>query len=472
MPSVKAVVSVVVVSVCSAAIIACVAAADNQQAARHAYRSAVEGPPPGWKGPVFQLSHNYPAQKPGECPRTLCTWLATPIRLNTQNDTVSPDWENGAYKEYIREILDYVREGQDPNLANEVGFRVQVKGKTRWFHVPWMAYDPTAGREFVHGTTNERTAHVGDLVGDGVGFGMHKLAGTTASCAQRYPRGFESWSVGFYNEWGGWSIGQSFGRDGRPKIGSYLGTPMPAGLPFPEGTVVAKVLTTSAPVECVPFLKGAPEWQVNRHAFRGDSTGYVCEREVQTSRVVQLDVAVVDLRSPTRWVYGTFVYDGNIQAPNAWDRMVPLGLQWGTDPLAFPAVAKGESRAIVQSVINRSVGTYQHGGCNGRLAGPVDNPASSCVSCHASAFAAPNGAPSMMGTNTPPSFGFAGMCSVYSRDNTNYNQNIVPPMAYSGGQFPDAYSLDTSLQLAVAFTEFGYFNTQGKPQPCKNPNQM
>jgi hypothetical protein len=27
-----------------------------------------------------------------------------------------------------------------------------VAGKTRWFNVPWMAYDPTVGREFVHGT--------------------------------------------------------------------------------------------------------------------------------------------------------------------------------------------------------------------------------------------------------------------------------------------------------------------------------
>jgi hypothetical protein len=139
--------------------------------------------------------------------------------------------------------------------------------------------------------------------------------------------------------------------------------------------------------------------------------------------------------------------------------------------MAYPAVPRPESRPVVQSVLNRSISTYQHFGCEGRLAGPVDNPASSCVSCHASAFAAPDGAPSLMGTNVPPSFGFAGLCEFNSRDNANYFQNIVPPMSYSGGQFPNALSLDTSLQLEVAFTEYGYFNTQGAPQACTNPNQ-
>ena len=89
-----------------------------------------------------------------------------------------------------------------------------------------------------------------------------------------------------------------------------MGSPMPAGLPFPEGTVVAKLLFTTAPVECAPFLHGAPEWQVNRHQVDAATNRYLCERDVQTVRLIQMDVAVVDPRSPTRWVYGTFAYDG------------------------------------------------------------------------------------------------------------------------------------------------------------------
>gem|GEM_PF-6989302 len=56
-----------------------------------------------------------------------------------------------------------MKQSQDPNLADNVGVVTRVNGKTRWFNVPWMAYDPTAGREFIHGTTNERTAHVLEL---------------------------------------------------------------------------------------------------------------------------------------------------------------------------------------------------------------------------------------------------------------------------------------------------------------------
>ena len=445
-------------------------AAAPDQAAQLAFRNAVNPPPAGWTGPVFQLSHDYPTQDPGACPKTVCTWLDVSAHFNTEFDSIPPKWQDGPWGAYIHRILDYVKEGQDPNLANDAGFRVQVNGKTRWYHVPWMAYDPTAGREFVHGTTNERTAHIGDLVGDGHGFGLMTLLDETPDCAKQYPNGFESWSVGFYNERGGYALGQAIGTDGKPRIGSYLGTATPEGLPFPEGTVVAKVLTTSAPVNCVPYLKGAPEWQVNRHRWTAQS-GYDCDREVQTSHVVQIDVAVVDSRSPSRWVYGTFAYDGNIKADNAWDRMVPVGLQWGSDPLAFPAVPRAESRAVVQSVLNRSIGTHQHWGCNGRLAGPVDNPASSCVSCHGSAFAAPNGAPSLMGVNVPPSFGFPGMCGANSTDNSNYFANIVYPQSYTGGQYPDALNLDTSLQLEVAYTEYGYYATDGKPQPCTDPNQ-
>lgn len=461
-------------------VVACAAIASNQviaapgQAAEYAYRNATTAPPPGWTGPVFELSHDYPRQHPGTCPETVCTWLALDVEFPNGVAPTAPDWSQPVWNEYISRILRYLQEGQDAQLSNAAGFRAEVNGRTRWFHVPWMAYDPTAGREFVHGLTNERTAHLADLlgdeVGDGEGSGTHLLEGTLPSCAQRNVHGFESWSVGFYNEWGGWSLGQAFGPDGRPRVGEYMGTPMPEGLPFPEGTVVAKVLTTSAPVDCVPFLVNSPEWQVDRHAQ--DASGrYTCEREVQMSRVVQVDVAVVDLRSPTRWVYGTFAYDGTVQGDDFWDRLVPVGLQWGADPLSFPAVPQAQSRPVQQSVLNHAMRTFQHFGCNGRLAGPVDNALSSCVSCHSSAFAAPGGAPSVMGTNVPDSFGFPGICTVNSRDNENYFQTIAAPMSYSGGQFPDALSLDTSLQLAVAFTEYGYYNTQGAPRPCQNPNQ-
>lgn len=106
------------------------------------------------------------------------------------------------------------------------------------------------------------------------------------------------------------------------------------------------------------------------------------------------------------------------------------------------------------------------------LAGPVDNPMSSCTSCHASAYAARKGSPSIMGANVPPSFGFPGLCQVYSLENAAYFQNQTMPQRFPGGQYADAFTLDTSLQMEVAFAEYGQYNTDHAPQACTDPNQI
>ncbi len=457
---------------CLATLLPDVSWAQTSSASMPAFRNALHAPPSGWNGPVFELSDDYPTEHPGDCPETECTWLALDVDFSVDFDAPPPDWYEGKWDQYIARILDYVKEGQDPQLSNDVGFQVDVGGETRWFHVPWMAYDPTAGREFIHGTTNERTAHLSDFLGNGRGMGVHTLPSSDSACEEEFPHGFETWAVGVYNQWGGYSIGQVFPKSGVPAIGSYMGSPMPVGLPFSEGTVVAKFLTTNAPPKCVPYLEGSPEWQVHRHAITPRSREYACFRRVQVSRLAQVDVAVIDERSPTRWVYGTFGYSAEAEGDTVWDRLVPVGIQWGSDPWTFPAVPESESIPARQSVLNPDIGIYEHFGCRGRLAGPVDNPMSSCMSCHGSAYAAPNGAPSVIGTNSPPAFGFDGMCTNYSQDNQNYFANVVPPMGYSGGQFPNNLSLDTSLQLLVAFTQYGYFNTDGQPQACTDPNQF
>lgn len=440
-----------------------------QDAAYFAFRNAVTDPPPVHTTPIFKLSKNFPATVPDKCPE--CAWLKIDVNFTPSFDKPSsPNWHGQNWDKYMDAILQYVKEGQDPNLSNEVGYRVEVNHKTRWFNVPWMSYDPTAGREFVHGTTNERTAHLADLVNNSP-HASNLYVGETDACKKDWPYGFESWSVGYYNEYGGYAIGRSIPTTGVPKVGTYLGTTVPAGLPFKEGTVVVKILTTNAPEECVPSLKGSPQWQIDRHKVTADK-GYECDREVQISRIVQVDVAVVDFRSPTHWVYGTFGFDGSSAGNTFWDHLVPVGLQWGSDPWSFPAVPKTASLSIQQSVIDTDNPLFQHLGCAGRLAGPVDNPQSSCTSCHSSAYAVPNGAPSEMGVNVPPSFGFPGLCENYSLDNASYFQNQTIPQSFPGGRFPTAISMDTSLQLAVAFTQYGYFNTEHAPQACTDPNQV
>lgn len=434
--------------------------ATMKSAAAPAFRDAVTGPPPGWSGPVFELSHDYPKQDPGACSN--CPWLTnTQVSFNVPLTEPAPEW-NRAWADYMQQLLDYIKEGQDPTLRNESGWNAKVGAETRWFHVPWMSFDPARGREFIHGLTNERTASIQDFIGPEVDLlpGRNSLPLAARSSTKA---GFETWAFGVYNQWGGWAIGQSFPPDGRARAVQYGSHTVPAGLPFPTGTLVAKLLFSTATPEDVAYLEGSPAWQADRHLERDDK--WFCERQPQEVRLVQLDVAVKDSRSPTSWVFGTFAYDGTMKGDSPWDRLAPVGVQWGSDPWTFPAVPQTESIAAHESVLNLDIGIPQHFGCNGRLAGPVDNKLSSCMSCHNGGYAPLPGVAALPNT-TPPIFGFEGLCTNYSPANTFYFNNTAFPMDYTGGNYPNLISMDTSLQLQVAFLEYGQFNTYGKPVAC------
>jgi hypothetical protein len=58
-----------------------------------------------------------------------------------------------------------------------------------------------------------------------------------------------------------------------------------------------------------------------------------------------------------------------LKGKTMWERLEPVGVQWGNDPWSFPAVPKADTVPIVQSVLNTKIGTPQHFGCNNRLAG-------------------------------------------------------------------------------------------------------
>lgn len=55
-------------------------------------------PPPGWTGPVFELSHDYPTEAPGKCPEEVCGWLYKPTNFDSTN------YEEG-WDDYMKAIL-------------------------------------------------------------------------------------------------------------------------------------------------------------------------------------------------------------------------------------------------------------------------------------------------------------------------------------------------------------------------------
>lgn len=343
-----------------------------------------------WTGPVFRLSQAYPEFEPKaeDFP-----WKK--FDYSTQ------------YKEYIEAVLKYCLEG---NVDND--WDVAKNSVRKWYHAPWMHWGRN-GRDFVHGLTHERVSM------------PEELARTQTAM-------FQNWAVGMYNPPGGYTVGRVW-RD--PEA------PDPGAARFPEGTVTIKLLFTQASPEQVPYLKGAKEWQAYIYETTVIPTNPLGKRNVQTLRLMQVDIAVRDSRASatTGWVFGTFVYNGTLPGKSPWDRLVPVGLTWGNDPtVTVDQVRRGVT--LKETVINAS-GTvpFQHLGWAGRLNGPVDNPTSSCLSCHATAQW-PVAAPLVPPRSVLPD----------SSEWMKWFKNVK-----SGDPFTEgAVSLDYSLQLAVGIQNF------------------
>ena len=330
--------------------------------------------PTGWTGPVFKLRQDYPATKPAAGPKP---------------------WKSFSFKtqpvEYLQSVLSYCEEG---NVA--VDWQLEKNTVRNWYHAPWL-HTTANGREFVHGLTGERSSR------------KHELAPT-----QTGP--FANWAVGFYNAPGGYAIGRVWKNPNAPK---------PSAAVFPDGTVACKLLFTTASVAQVPYLKNSFAWQANASTTSGGP------RSIQTVRLLQVDVAVRDSRasSTTGWVFGTFVYDGNAAGATPWDRLVPVGLMWGNDPTVTEAT-KTATTQLKQTFINPAVGPPQHLGRAGRLNGPVDNPKSSCLSCHSTAE-------------------WQAMSNVLpaASDPMRWFRNIKATQAFDSGQRSLGYSLQVALGL-------------------------
>ncbi|MBX9949402.1 MAG: hypothetical protein K2Y39_09565 [Candidatus Obscuribacterales bacterium] len=295
--------------------------------------------PAGYSGPAFKLSQNYPETLPS---KQEFPWKT--VDFKTQPD------------KYLSTVLAYCFEGN-----TDCDFYVEKNTKGRkWYGAPWLHVGPS-GREFIHGMTSERSARKGEL-------------------SYQQADSFQNWAVGFYNEFGGYTFGKVWKDPNKPDISQAK---------FPEGTVAFKLLFTATPLEQAPFLKDSVAWTANIYDLKpGEappSPPKDLPRKPQLLRLLQIDVAVKDSNAKeTGWVFGTFVYNKDAQGKSPWERMVPVGLMYGNDPTLTKAkIQIGEQ--LKETIISKNCRPYQHLGWAGRLNGPVDNPNSSCLSCHSTA---------------------------------------------------------------------------------------
>ena len=293
--------------------------------------------------------------------------------------------------QYMQAVLKYCLEG---NTDEGVDFRVEKNKVRNWYHAPWLHDDGQKtpdgkpignGREYLHGLTRERASRK---------FEIHRKQDVR----------LENWAIGFYNEPGGYTIG---------KIWADPLKPDPSQSVFPEGTVAFKLLFTDGAVEKVPFLAGTKEWTANIYPCdpknTSDSNCSEPQKRVdRTVRLLQIDIAVKDADAgETGWVFGTFVYDASRKGSTVWEKMAEVGLSWGDDSTVSSMIRDlGAFRNIdlKQTYLNdklifNDAAAYTneaymlHHGLGGRLNGPVDNPVSSCISCHARAAVNQNGEP-------------------------------------------------------------------------------
>lgn len=353
------------------------------------FPDAHEQPPKNWSRPFFKLRQDYPASKP---------------------DPPEQPWKKFSFvtepEDYLWSVLWYAYEG---NVDND--WRVENNDDHRWYHAPWLHWGDQ-GREFIHGLTRERSSRPFEL-----------------SCNQVTQ--FQNWAVSMFNEPGGYVIGQVWANPAGPN---------PAAADFPEGTVIIKLLFTTATPTEVAYLEDSPEWE----AYIDVESG---RRDYRTLRLLQIDLAVRDDDAKkTGWVFGTFQYDSSIQQKDSWKKIVPVALTWGNDEGVTPDMVK-KGRKLRERWINRSAPIVKYReshdrdlGWAGRANGPVDNERSSCLSCHSTA--------------QYPSFDDIVPPKTGSKNPLHWFRNLERGEPFGRKDGKKTQSLDYSLQLAIGIKNF------------------
>lgn len=274
----------------------------------------------------FQVHYDFPTQLP---------------------DTSALPWQSvdpfaDPYR-YMTTILQYATK---VNALPQIDWRIEDNKTEQWCDAPWFHML----REPLHGMTSERWSRPKEL---------HELQTAWT----------RTWAVGIYNNVACYGLGQMWKDPSFPKT---------KGFAFADGALGVKMLFTSAMPALVPFLTGSKEWDV---AANDDGS-------IITMRLLQMDISVKDKRSPNGWFFGTFMYDAAQPGNTPYDRLIPVGLIWGSDAdLTSTNYLQGTASAK-ESWVNPVAAAHFYSlprhtlGLFGRANGPVDNPLSACITCH------------------------------------------------------------------------------------------
>jgi hypothetical protein len=178
--------------------------------------------------------------------------------------------------------------------------------------MPLMNFGPRR-REAIHGLTSERV-----VVGPELGVKDHVA--------------IHNYAIGFYNAAGAYTIGQVW-KTASPDLSKSQ---------FAQGAMSFKILFsdgTANDFQGPDILAGAPQWTI------ATASG------LTQVRLLQMDVAAADARSPTGWVFGTFAFDSSAGDASPWRRLRPVGLSWGND-FGFAPADQQAGRKLTETPIS------------------------------------------------------------------------------------------------------------------------
>ena len=334
------------------------------------FANSATPPPPGYTGPTFQLSHNYPGRSVG---------LANPI-----------PWEGvlgrkpisqataGAYADALRAA---VAADMKVLVADYPHWDASSRG---WYNQPWLG----SIREPIHGMF-QATSTAGSLFND-------------PSLTVPFVNNF---AAVYYNTTAAATLGGFWGKTAMtPTLTTAAGQ-------FAEGSIIVKLAFTEVDGQQWPVMAGSPVWPIYTERVSEQTGNNDPAVSLFSVYLMQLDIIVKDsIASPkTGWVFTTLVYDHRIPlklGESFWDRMIPLGAMWGNDPDVNSTT--NPTTPLQETWVNPNAPAYSTAtlGWGGRLSGPNDqavqapgdyiDPAtgkpgtvpvanSSCMSCHSPA---------------------------------------------------------------------------------------
>ncbi|KAB8033472.1 hypothetical protein [Fluviispira multicolorata] len=315
-----------------------------------------------YQGPLFNLNHDYPST-PIQSKKNM------PWHLSIKNKLINKT--NASI--YVEALKNYIAKDMKNLLFN---YKKWSSHKQNWYNEPWVF----SLREPIHGM------YVGNE-----NIQKNLFEGTQLN------KNFSTYVLTYFDKISAYTLYKIWKKDAQKPFIEKQNTQ------FSENSIIVKLAFTTADENSWPVMKNALAWPLYISVNATEGLGSNAAPKLTKTYFMQLDIIVKDSKSSpkTNWIFTTLVYDYMAKGNNIWDKMIPLGAQWGNDPEIDST--RYPNAVLNETWLNPNAPKYSKMtlGWGGRLAGPNDGAVnnitfkengknifkknaqnSSCMSCH------------------------------------------------------------------------------------------